>query len=224
MGKVFLFLILTAFYTFPVSQVDARNIDGRITLGSLTHGSPVPIRKGALKKEGEDCGPCNCPPTFTAGECDKGLKCDFSAQKILPDTPGICKAEKKGSGGGDKSGKSPDDCRGFRFCATESSPVCGSDGVTYANKCELKVADCKDQSVDITVASLGECKQSGNDANNNEKCDTICPMYYDPVCGSNGKTYSNDCVLGVDNCKNDSEDITVASEGECEIKVKSKKE
>ena len=53
---------------------------------------------GDLKKEGESCGSCFCPPKFTAGECDTGLKCDRSAQKFLPDAPGICRAEKKGEG------------------------------------------------------------------------------------------------------------------------------
>ena len=51
-----------------------------------------------MKKEGESCGFCFCPPRFTAGECDTGLKCDRSAQKFLPDPPGICRAEKKGAG------------------------------------------------------------------------------------------------------------------------------
>ena len=52
------------------------------------------------------------------------------------------------------------------------------------------------------------------------KCPNKCPFNYDPVCGSNGKTYSNKCVLGVEDCNDDSEHITVAYKGECKITKK----
>jgi len=211
MGKVFLFLIIATFYTFLVSQVDARNIDG----------APGWIRKGAMKKEGESCGFCFCPPKFTAGECDTGLKCDRSAQKFLPDALGICRAEKKGAGGGDKAAKSPtssDDCP--RFCTKIYLPVCGTNGKTYGNDCELKMDACVNPTEKIGIAHSGKCKQLSSGA----QCNIMCLANYDPVCGSNGKTYSNECFLGVDNCHNDSENITVAHSGECKDKMKSKKE
>ena len=44
-----------------------------------------------LKKKGEDCGSCFCPPKFFAGECAQGLFCDTSIQKQIPDLPGICR-------------------------------------------------------------------------------------------------------------------------------------
>ena len=65
-------------------------------LNFLVHDHIFPI--GTLKKEGESCGSCFCPPTFTAGECEHGLKCDLSIQEQIPDAPGICRAANGGSG------------------------------------------------------------------------------------------------------------------------------
>ena len=35
-------------------------------------------------------------------------------------------------------------------------PVCGSNGKTYSNKCQLNLTKCKENS-DLHVTSLGEC-------------------------------------------------------------------
>ena len=34
-----------------------------------------------------------------------------------------------------------------------------------------------------------------------KKCNRACAYNYDPVCASNGKDYSNDCVFNYENCK-----------------------
>eukprot|EP00091_Calanus_sinicus_P011012 TRINITY_DN2512_c0_g1_i2.p1 TRINITY_DN2512_c0_g1~~TRINITY_DN2512_c0_g1_i2.p1 ORF type:complete len:234 (-),score=53.52 TRINITY_DN2512_c0_g1_i2:61-705(-) len=48
------------------------------------------------QKEGESCGSCFCPPSFTAGECEAGLTCIKDA--MIPDLPGTCQkiAKKEG--------------------------------------------------------------------------------------------------------------------------------
>ena len=42
----------------------------------------------AGQREGESCGSCFCPPTFTAGECEEGLTC--VRDPMIPDLPGKC--------------------------------------------------------------------------------------------------------------------------------------
>ena len=42
-------------------------------------------------------------------------------------------------------------------CATEPSPVCGTDGQTYASRCQLEVMACREQK-DIMVRAEGVCE------------------------------------------------------------------
>ena len=46
------------------------------------------------------------------------------------------------------------------------------------------------------------------------KCDFACPADWDPVCGSDGKTHSNDCVLSLTACMN-GEAIAKIHNGRC---------
>lgn len=46
-------------------------------------------------------------------------------------------------------------------------------------------------------------------------CNESCDRKYDPVCGSDGRTYDNQCALDVERCKRNNK-LTVVCQGTCQ--------
>ncbi|ROL55537.1 Ovoinhibitor [Anabarilius grahami] len=97
------------------------------------------------------------------------------------------------------------------ICTLNYSPVCGSDGKTYGNECELCAAS-EASKTKILIVKQGECDRPQQPTKNSP---IMCPMNYSPVCGSDGKTYGNECALNAANQASKTK-IVIVKQGECD--------
>lgn len=98
-------------------------------------------------------------------------------------------------------------------CTRNYDPVCGSDGITYGNKC-LFLCE-KENREDLQIEHDGVCVPNETSPVTPVNC--VCTMIFSPVCASDGVTYSNECHLKC--AQKQKDDLTPIHDGECESEI-----
>ncbi|KAJ2945672.1 hypothetical protein O0L34_g507 [Tuta absoluta] len=75
------------------------------------------------------------------------------------------------------------------ICTYDYTPVCGNNGKTYGNLCDLNCD--KTENPGLEIRKFGECS---NEKLRPTTCSS-CPSNYSPVCGNDGNTYPNPCIF-----------------------------
>uniref|UniRef100_A0A672LT86 Agrin n=1 Tax=Sinocyclocheilus grahami TaxID=75366 RepID=A0A672LT86_SINGR len=158
----------------------------------------------------EECRTETGIPVKQQGPCDLNLEspclkktCEFGAVCVVKNSEPVCECSDA--------------------CPQDQDPVCGSDGHAYSSSCQMKAMGCALQK-QIQMQHKGPCaNESCTNCSFGAICDAqtgrcVCPKgcleTRQPVCGSDGMTYENECKLNVEACTKQL-DLRVVAHGEC---------
>ncbi|XP_057304032.1 follistatin-like [Hydractinia symbiolongicarpus] len=129
--------------------------------------------------------------------------------------------------------ESGNNCKYSRLCAKVTGKVCGTDGVTYADGCEMSKILCASNINNVDIAYNGNCKDfcKGVTCSDGKSCvydqsgasyciTRTCPSSCIPgqqLCAADGKTYESHCHLLKAACDSH-QVIAVAHHGPCTTK------
>uniref|UniRef100_A0A673LLL6 Agrin n=1 Tax=Sinocyclocheilus rhinocerous TaxID=307959 RepID=A0A673LLL6_9TELE len=180
----------------------------------------------------------SCPPDSTPICASDGHTYYSECQMERTALQNNLELKKVSSGSCKENGGCPNGCKFNAMCLLENGefqcscdpiqcdgtykPLCGKDGKTYPNDCERKLEECRTET-DIPIKQQGPCDESCNNCSFGAICDAqtgrcVCPKgcleTRQPVCGSDGMTYENECKLNVEACTKQL-DLRVVAHGEC---------